>query len=140
MPSLTNAKLIGVGGIQFGDIVTRNALTFDGSQYSGRLLLGNVSAKPNVNGIAGIYGENAGVLNITTKGAITTGTLSGQDITIKLNGQIESADGLFNNNIGDIVLIGNTEGKASLSYATGFSGTVYQEKGAADVGGLGLLY
>ena len=138
LPSLTNAKLIGVGGIQFGDIDTRNALTFDGSQYSGRLLLGNVSAKPNVNGIAGIYGENAGVLNITTKGAITTGTLSGQDITIKLNGQIESADGLFNNNIGDIVLIGNTEGKASLSYATGFSGTVYQEKGAADLGGLNV--
>ncbi|MDE7447778.1 MAG: hypothetical protein K2M51_01880, partial [Helicobacter sp.] len=40
LPSLTNATLIGVGGIQFGDIDTRNALTFDGSQYSGRLLLG----------------------------------------------------------------------------------------------------
>ncbi|MDE7255128.1 MAG: hypothetical protein K2N54_03000, partial [Helicobacter sp.] len=138
LPSLTNAKLIGVGGIQFGDIDTRNALTFDGSQYSGRLLLGNVSAKPNVNGIAGIYGENAGTLSITTKGAITTGTLSGQTIEIKLNQQIESADGLFNNNIGDIVLIGDTDGKASLAYATGFSGTVYQEKGAADLGGLNI--
>ena len=138
LPSLTNATLIGVGGIQFGDIDTRNALTFDGSQYSGRLLLGNVSAKPNVNGIAGIYGENAGLLSITTKGAITTGTLSGQTIDIRLNGQIESTDGLFNNNIGDIVLIGDTDGKASLAYATGFSGTVYQEKGAADLGGLNI--
>ena len=138
LPSLTNATLIGVGGIQFGDIDTRNALTFDGSQYSGRLLLGNVSAKPNVNGIAGIYGENAGLLSITTKGAITTGTLSGQTIDIRLNEQIESTDGLFNNNIGDIVLIGDTDGKASLAYATGFSGTVYQEKGAADLGGLNI--
>ncbi|MBD5167404.1 MAG: hypothetical protein HDT11_00695, partial [Helicobacter sp.] len=138
LPSLTNATLIGVGGIQFGDIDTRNALKFDGSQYSGRLLLGNVSAKPNVNGIAGIYGENAGLLSITTKGAITTGTLSGQTIDIRLNGQIESTDGLFNNNIGDIVLIGDTDGKASLAYATGFSGTVYQEKGAADLGGLNI--
>lgn len=136
MSDLRDVTLVGVGGIQLGDIDTRNALNLDGSNYSGRLLLGNVSAKPNVNGIAGIYGENAGVLNITTKGAITTGTLSGQDITIKLNGQIETADGLFNNNIGDVTLIGNTEGKASLAYATGFSGTVYQERGAADLGGL----
>ncbi|MDE6045617.1 MAG: hypothetical protein K2F85_08925 [Helicobacter sp.] len=122
LPSLTNATLIGVGGIQFGDIDTRNALKFDGSQYSGRLLLGNVSAKQ---GTSDIYGENAGTLSIVTKGAITTGTLTGTNVTIDLKHNIETADGLYNNNIGNIVLNGET---ATLTYITGFSGTVYQEK------------
>ena len=128
LPSLTSAKLIGVGGIQFGDVDTRNALTFDGSQYSGRLSLGNISAKkPTGADNAGIYGENAGTLNITTKGAISTGTLTGSDITIDLKSQIESADGLANNNIGAINITGESGYEAKLTYITGFSGTVYQE-------------
>ncbi|MBD5166289.1 MAG: hypothetical protein HDT12_00705, partial [Helicobacter sp.] len=129
LPSLTNATLIGVGGIQFGDIDTRNALKFDGSQYSGRLLLGNVSAKkPTGADNADIYGENAGTLEITTKGAITTGTLTGSNITIDLKSQIETADGLSNNNIGAINITGESGYAASLTYITGYSGTVYQER------------
>ncbi|MBD5167502.1 MAG: hypothetical protein HDT11_01190, partial [Helicobacter sp.] len=129
LPSLTNATLIGVGGIQFGDIDTRNALKFDGSQYSGRLLLGNISAKkPTGADNANIYGENAGTLEITTKGAITTGTLTGSNITIDLKSQIETADGLSNNNIGAINITGESGYAASLTYITGYSGTVYQER------------
>ena len=129
MPSLKTVEMTGVGDVTFGDIDTRNNLTFDGTQYSGKLTLGNVSAKkPGLGSVSGsgiggdaLYGGQ-GVLNIATKGAISTGTLTGNNITIDLRKNIEvNSDTLTNNDIGTIFVSGDS---GSLTYITGYSGTV----------------
>ena len=129
LPSLKAVTMTGVGDVTFGDIDTRNNLTFDGTQYSGKLTLGNVSAKkPGTGSVSGsgiggdgLYGGQ-GVLNIATKGAISTGTLTGNNITIDLRKNIEvNSETLTNNDIGTIFVSGDS---GSLTYITGYSGTV----------------
>lgn len=112
LASISKITLKGTGGIKLGELANKEGITIAGENYSGRLETGNIYA-----------GSSA--LNITTKGAITTGNLTGNNITIDLSKNITTTEGQYNNNIGTIYVervdAGNNAG--TLNYTTGISGT-----------------
>lgn len=112
LASISNITLKGTGGIKLGELANTAGITIAGANYSGRLETGNIYA-----------GSSA--LSIVTKGAITTGNLTGNNITIDLSKNITTTEGQYNNNIGTIYVervdAGNNAG--TLNYTTGISGT-----------------
>ncbi|MDE7255374.1 MAG: hypothetical protein K2N54_04265, partial [Helicobacter sp.] len=89
LASIKAITLKGTGGVKLGELANKEGITIAGANYSGRLDTGNIYAGP-------------GPLSITTKGAITTGNLTGNNITIDLSKNITTTEGQYNNNIGTI--------------------------------------
>ncbi|MDE7216597.1 MAG: hypothetical protein K2N20_00695, partial [Helicobacter sp.] len=111
----------GTGGVKLGELANKEGITIAGANYSGRLDTGNIYAGP-------------GPLSITTKGAITTGNLTGNNITIDLSKNITTTEGQYNNNIGTIYVerVDATNSSGTLTYTTGISGTQGVETTNAD--------
>ena len=112
LASIKAITLKGTGGVKLGELANKEGITIAGANYSGRLDTGNIYAGP-------------GPLSITTKGAITTGNLTGNNITIDLSKNITTTEGEYNNNIGTIYVerVDATNSSGTLTYTTGISGT-----------------